>query len=152
MNKKAVGILLGAAAGFGSVLWFLRKTGRVVRTKNVDVLLKKNDVTGKCEVASVDPEIVTLSKLLGDKVTWWIENPEASGCDDAEVCIDRWKKDKVDTDPPVEFENGEKCKSVPRGHRRPIKAKVRHTDKGDYKYSIEIKGGETLDPIVRIVL
>ena len=159
MNKKTLGMIVGAAAGVGAALWFFRKKQGIARTYQVKILLKKRP-DGTCGVVEpVLPDPVVLSRSREDEVEWLVENPETTGCAKVRVCIAGWKKRKqvgdppVDSDSPVKFGLFEgRCETVKSGEIEDIKAKAKKdADTAYYEYWIVIDDEIALDPIVRII-
>jgi hypothetical protein len=149
MKKNTFALLVGAIAGVGGVIWFLRKTGRAFRIRDVDIVLQ-GQTAGPCGVRSLQPDTIELSKGHADIARWWVDNPEDGGCDEVTVRITGWKLDGQPVDAPV---HGPLSRTVGPGERKTIPGIVRFTAaNGDYKYSVETAPGYVAaDPIVRIV-
>ena len=149
MKSKTIGILL-AAVGVG-LIWHFRKRrgghGMGALVKRVPITLKMRP-DGRCGIKPV-PD-VTLCP--GEPMQWEISNPEGACPGTIEVCIKKWTKGGMPSEPPVNSDGS--CRSVKAGHPPkilPARAKPA-VPPGDYYYEIWLDGALALDPIVRIVL
>ena len=147
MNTQTLRLFFGSLAGFGALLWFLRRRRFAARTADVHIILK--GTKGGCGVQSLTPDSIELSKRSGDIARWHVTNPSRGGCAEVTVKIGDWELNGHPVEPPV---HGPLSARVRPGHRQPIPGNVKLTaENGDYRYHVLINGVRAHDPLVRVV-
>ena len=156
MNKRSVGLLLGAAAGL-SLAWLFRDRIAGLFDRSADIFVETGG-DGRPHVVFVTDEVAVKKN---NHVRWQVTNDATV---DVIVELTGWQDSggnpvspAVDADPDDNDHPPQQglSRKVPAGKKRPIRGKARGPSTGTVervKYAVHLDGNLEVDPIVKLTL